>query len=92
MFLSSKHQTETNPSKGKEALESIIRTVLDSKFALLDRPEVEEVVEIKILEVLAECTRNPLFSRVADDFPVEILQKCFSMISQERRSGNKNEV
>jgi hypothetical protein len=76
----------------KETLELIIRTTLDNKFASLDRSDIDEVVQITILELLAVASSNPVFVTISEDFAIEMLQKCFTIALHERKTGERERV
>lgn len=75
-------KTSKNADK---SLESIAEAVIQCRFEATD-PESDEVVLMKILEVLLSCIESPLATSLPDELVFEMVQTCYKMGNLTRLS------
>eukprot|EP01114_Cavostelium_apophysatum_P009107 TRINITY_DN2217_c0_g1_i3.p1 TRINITY_DN2217_c0_g1~~TRINITY_DN2217_c0_g1_i3.p1 ORF type:complete len:1471 (+),score=363.32 TRINITY_DN2217_c0_g1_i3:184-4596(+) len=68
-----------------KAIEGIADAVTHCRFEATD-PESDEVVLMKILEVLLSCVKSPIAVLLTEDLVLEMIQTAFRMSSQTRLS------
>ncbi|EGG23568.1 Arf guanyl-nucleotide exchange factor [Cavenderia fasciculata] len=69
----------------QSAIKSIAESAAHCKFEATDSRS-DEVVLMKILQVLLSCVKNPAGIYLSDDLVYEIVQTCYLMIDQSRSS------
>lgn len=74
-----------NSMNADKALENIAETVTHCRFEATD-PDSDEVVLMKILQVLLSCINSPLGWLLPNDLVIEMVQTCFRMSNQARLS------
>jgi len=75
---------ENSPNVAK-SIESIAEAVTHCRFEATD-PDSDEVVLMKILQVLESCIKSPVVIFLSEDLVMEMIQTCFRMSSQIRLS------
>jgi len=75
---------ENSPNVAK-SIESIAEAVTHCRFEATD-PDSDEVVLMKILQVLESCIQSPVVIFLSEDLVMEMIQTCFRMSSQIRLS------
>jgi brefeldin A-resistance guanine nucleotide exchange factor 1 len=74
-----------------KVVEEIASSVISCRFEATD-PESDEVVLMRILQVLVACCKCPVGFLLSEEAVMDMIQTCYRMSSQSRLSGNTSHI